>query len=132
MEIDHLCKQELCVNPEHLEVVTRRENNIRSNSASSKKFHRTHCAHGHLFDDANTHWTRTGHRKCRECIKRHQADEQGRKKFRRRIENHAQTLEALLRAADARLRIVDQGDWSTGNPQQDVLAELRRKWRNEG
>lgn len=60
LEIDHLCNVRNCVNPEHLEVVTHRVNLDRRNA------NKTHCAHGHLFDEANTYMWRGG-RMCRTC-----------------------------------------------------------------
>lgn len=59
--LDHLCRRPLCVNPAHLEPVTQGENVRRGSSAQ-----RTHCVHGHLYDEANTRWYR-GHRHCRTC-----------------------------------------------------------------
>lgn len=37
--IDHLCKNKQCVNPEHLEAVTSRENTLRGEGPSSRKAH---------------------------------------------------------------------------------------------
>lgn len=48
LEIDHLCKNRKCVNPKHLEVVTRRENQLRSNSVSGTNAKKVSCIRGHL------------------------------------------------------------------------------------
>jgi hypothetical protein len=63
MQIDHLCRNKLCVNPAHLEVVTPRENTLRGLKGRMV----TECVHGHPYDEANTFWTREGRRRCREC-----------------------------------------------------------------
>ena len=70
-ELDHKCRVHECVNPRHLEPVTHAENMRRSHPNNSAK---THCAHGHLFDENNTYVierTRGGRtsteRHCREC-----------------------------------------------------------------
>ncbi len=69
-QIDHLCRNPRCCNPDHLEAVTGRENLARGDSPIMRRTKQTHCIHGHLFDAANTlrHPTR-GTRLCRECKK---------------------------------------------------------------
>ena len=42
--LDHLCHNKSCVNPDHLEAVTRRENNERAATWAGNK---THCVNGH-------------------------------------------------------------------------------------
>lgn len=48
LEVDHLCCHKRCVNPAHLEAVTKREN--------FERWHRTvtHCKRGHEFTPDNT------------------------------------------------------------------------------
>ena len=72
LEIDHLCRNRLCVNPEHLELVTPRENTMRGDTAARRNAEKTHCIHGHPFDEKNTgrQWNKRDKammRYCREC-----------------------------------------------------------------
>jgi len=54
MQIDHLCGIKCCVNPEHLEVVTRSENVKRAwQPAMESKRIKTHCPNGHLYSLEN-------------------------------------------------------------------------------
>lgn len=48
LELDHLCRRPACVNPAHLEPVTRDEN-VRRRVAV-----RTHCKNGHEYTASNT------------------------------------------------------------------------------
>lgn len=66
MELDHLCRNRRCVNPDHLEPVTREENWRRGQTPSSLNAKKTHCLRGHPFEGDNL-IVRTGGRGCREC-----------------------------------------------------------------
>ena len=72
LQIDHLCRNRLCVNPEHLELVTAKENTLRGTGLQSANAQKTHCAQGHPFDDVNTSlvWNnrdRAYQRRCKAC-----------------------------------------------------------------
>src|ERR1035437_4260666 len=71
MEIDHVrergCFNTNCVNPDHLEPVTHRENLLRGRSFSAINAAKTHCLNGHEFDEANTYWYEGLRGLCRQC-----------------------------------------------------------------
>ena len=46
-ELDHLCRNRLCVNPKHLELVSRRMNLLRGNSPVGISSRKTNCNNGH-------------------------------------------------------------------------------------
>lgn len=77
LQLDHLCHtrdkaclggktcpHRRCVNPAHLEPVTRLVNIRRGRRANSLK---THCPQGHPYDEANTRYGKNGWRECRAC-----------------------------------------------------------------
>lgn len=75
-QIDHLCKNKLCVNPDHLEAVTHKVNTLRAGSVSAINSRKTHCHKGHIFDEKNT-WLeyKNGKKIARHCRKCHAANE---------------------------------------------------------
>lgn len=68
LQIDHLCRNRFCANPEHLQPVTPRENLARADVWSVRR-DKTHCKYGHEFTEANTYkWRNSRH--CRTCAKK--------------------------------------------------------------
>ncbi len=68
LTLDHLCRNIACVNPEHLEPVTLRENLLRGFGIPAVNARKTHCIRGHAFTDENTFRKRQGTaRECMQC-----------------------------------------------------------------
>lgn len=68
MVLDHLCRNRQCVNPDHLEPVTNRENVLRGDTHSSGHNRaKTHCPSGHEYSEENTRLSKSGYRKCKTC-----------------------------------------------------------------
>jgi len=69
LTLDHLCRNILCCNPEHLEPTTRAENTRRQLAAiGHHNALRTHCRKGHEFTPENTKpGAKADHRVCRAC-----------------------------------------------------------------
>ena len=69
LELDHLCRNPACVNPQHLEPVTHQTNIVRGDAPAVLRAlyaNMTHCRRGHPWDQVNTYWWR-GKRHCRAC-----------------------------------------------------------------
>ncbi len=67
LQIDHLCRVRNCVNPQHLELVTRRMNLLRGESPSGQNARKSHCGKGHPFSGDNLYIFPNGDRACRQC-----------------------------------------------------------------
>lgn len=67
LELDHLCRNRRCVNPDHLEPVTTRENILRGEGCTAQAKRKTHCLRGHEFTRANTMVAKDGGRRCLTC-----------------------------------------------------------------
>src|SRR3990167_9039589 len=67
LTIDHLCRVRSCVNPDHLEAVTMKENILRGVGITAKESRQTHCKSGHRFILENTNFVKTKSGFGREC-----------------------------------------------------------------
>lgn len=68
LELDHLCRNPPCICPDHLEPVTHAVNQHRSPiTLATINIVKTHCPHGHPYNEENTYYRPNGGRKCRVC-----------------------------------------------------------------
>jgi hypothetical protein len=72
LQLDHICRNRSCVNPEHLRAVTQKVNILSSESPIAKIAARQTCANGHAYTEENTRMYR-GMRYCRTCKREHDA-----------------------------------------------------------
>ena len=68
LPLDHLCRNRGCVNPDHLEPVTQRENTARGVNQVAAYMAATACTRGHAYTPGNTYTPPNGRgRHCRTC-----------------------------------------------------------------
>lgn len=67
LDLDHLCRVRNCVNPAHLEPVTRRENLLRGKTIQARNAAKTHCPQGHPYWGDNLYIDARGCRSCWTC-----------------------------------------------------------------
>ena len=70
LTLDHLCRNRKCVNPDHLEPTSNRENILRGVGATAINAKKQTCPKGHLYTGDNLYVRPPGFRVCRECQRR--------------------------------------------------------------
>lgn len=86
LHVDHLCRTRLCVNPDHLEAVTARENLLRGETKAAANALKTHCPQGHPYDEVNTYRDKKGRRGCQTCRRAASAAANERKRLAKQAE----------------------------------------------
>lgn len=86
LQLDHLCRVRNCVNPDHLEIVTSRENTLRGMSSSAVTYRTGICKRGHALTDDNIYICSNGYRTCLSCLRFHEELRRGKRNeyFRQR------------------------------------------------
>ena len=65
--IDHICRVRSCINPDHLEAITQKENVLRGIGPTAINARKTHCIRGHKLEGENLFFDKG--RQCVECRK---------------------------------------------------------------
>lgn len=65
--IDHICMKTNCVNPDHLQAITNKENVLLGSGHAAINAAKRACKHGHEFNLENTYLRLDGGRRCRIC-----------------------------------------------------------------
>ena len=110
VDVDHLCRNTLCVRPCHLEVVSHAVNVHRGAGVCALNARKTHCLRGHEFTPENTIATRDG-RACLACREIRNAKRRGEawaiEAWERRLIPFGATrpLATVEREAQARLQV---------------------------
>jgi hypothetical protein len=108
MHVDHLCRNRSCVRPDHLELVTPRENTLRGLDAKAAiNARKTHCINGHKYTEENTYYH------IRKTPKRNNGKLSGRKERQCRECQRERKRKRFLAARKAR---VDAGETITMGP----------------
>lgn len=66
-QLDHLCRNRICVNPDHLEPVTNKENVLRGDGLCAENARKIVCKRGHPLTAENVYTNPRNMRTCRTC-----------------------------------------------------------------
>ena len=85
--LDHLCRNRRCINPDHLEEVTVKENNLRGNGIGGINARKTECPRKHKLVGDNVYFSCKGYRSCKKCMKINVKNYQVKKKIKLQMES---------------------------------------------
>ena len=86
MTLDHLCRKRCCVNPKHLEVVTRWENVRRGINHIARYANMKTCVRGHELRPATAPSAKPHHRICSTCARDRQRAWREKRKIKTRAD----------------------------------------------
>ena len=123
MDIDHLCRNRACTNPDHLQQVPHKENVLRGIGLAAINKRKTHCKRGHEFTPENTIKGRNNARHCRECHKIHvkKYEQSHKEQIKRTKQKYADNNRERINAVTAQ--------WRDKN--RERVNKLARERRNE-
>jgi HNH endonuclease len=105
-EPDHLCRIRVCCNPDHTEIVSTRENILRSDGPAARNARKTRCKNGHPLVEENLVLSclSSGRRRCLTCRRAYsrrwwkkKQNRLGRQPIKRPRKTADPTLEEVLR-----------------------------------
>jgi hypothetical protein len=67
--IDHICENRKCVNPEHLQAITLKQNILKGKSVCAQKAKQIYCHKNHPLSGENLYITPDNRRQCKTCNK---------------------------------------------------------------
>lgn len=110
LTIDHLCRNTICINPEHLEAVSLTDNIRRGYSPTAINRRKLVCPDGHLYTFRESGW-----RTCRPCKIEYFRNryknkaEENRRKAREYYEKNRETVLRRVKSYDARIAEFEKG-----------------------
>lgn len=94
LKCDHLCRVRNCINPNHIELVTDRENILRGIGAPAMNARKTHCKYGHPLTGDNLFIYKRYHHRYRVCIECRRANNRRYHYVRKHRKAQAKKLDA--------------------------------------